>query len=147
MAEATALLIGRVTYEEFAPFWSTRTAADDPGAEFMNATAKYVVSSTLRSADWANSVVIDGNLDAQLTAVKAAMGGDLMIMGSAELVRALLSNGLLDRLTLITHPIVLGKGKHLVEDGQPSTPLSLVGSQTLHSGVTVATYAPAVEGR
>jgi dihydrofolate reductase len=113
----------------------------------MNATAKYVVSSTLRSADWANSVVIDGNLDAQLTAVKAAMGGDLMIMGSAELVRALLSNGLLDRLTLITHPIVLGKGKHLVEDGQPSTPLSLVGSQTLHSGVTVATYAPAVEGR
>ncbi len=70
MTAAGALLLGRVTYEEFAPFWSAQTVADDPGAAFMNDTPKYFVSSTLSSADWANSVIIDGDLVAELLALK-----------------------------------------------------------------------------
>jgi dihydrofolate reductase len=145
MTAAEALLLGRVTYDEFAPFWSAQTVADDPGAAFMNDTPKYVVSNTLSSADWANSVIIDGDLVAELSALKRTLARDLMIMGSGQLVRTLLAENLLDRLTLIVHPIILGKGKRLFEHGGPSTPLSLVSSQTLSSGVTVATYEPAAE--
>lgn len=142
MGSADAILLGRVTYQEFAPFWSTRTPEDDDGAEFMNGARKYVVSRTLRSADWANSVIVAGDPVTELTALKRTDGGDLTIMGSGQLVRGLLDVGLIDELTLVVHPLVLRKGKRLFDDAGPAVPLRHLATRSLGSGVLVLTYGP-----
>src|SRR3712207_1126960 len=96
-APATGILLGRTTFEMFAPAWSTRTAEDDPGAPFFNDTQKYVVSSTLTDAEsvWRNSTAIGGYDAGRIRELKAQ--GDLYASGSATLVRALLADGLVDR--------------------------------------------------
>src|SRR5688572_27686836 len=97
-----AILLGRTTFEMFAPAWSTRTVEDDPGAPFFNDTTKYVVSSTLTDAEsvWRNSTVV-GSYDAdRLRTLKDEAEEDLYVSGSATLVRALLADGLVDELHL-----------------------------------------------
>src|SRR3954452_12241453 len=106
MAAADAMLLGRVTYQEFAEFWPEQ-GGDDPGAAHMNATPKYVVSTTLESADWQNSTLLRGDLVEEITALKASPGGDIATSGSATLVRSLLRENLLDELHLLVHPIIL----------------------------------------
>lgn len=136
MADAGAMLLGRVTYEGFAAYWPTST---DEFADHMNGSRKYVVSTTLTSADWQNSTLVTGDVPKELARLKEEDGGTLSITGSPTLVRSLLREGLLDELHLLVHPIVVGSGKRLFDDG-PQVPLSLRDSRTLTSGVVYLTY-------
>ncbi|HKC28768.1 MAG TPA: dihydrofolate reductase family protein [Jatrophihabitans sp.] len=140
---SSAILLGRRTFEMFAPAWSQRTADDDPGAPFFNDTTKYVVSSTLRSADqWQNSKVL-GPYDPERIRELRDQPGDTYISGSGTLVRALLADRLVDELHLFAYPIVLGKGQRLFPEGSPRTPLELAGHEAFENGVLHLTYAPA----
>jgi dihydrofolate reductase len=106
----------------------------------MNDTPKYVVSSTLQHADWKNTTLIDGNnaVD-ELTSLKQQPGKDISITGSGTLVRTLLRDGLLDELRLLVHPIVVGHGKRLFDDGE-QVPLALADSKVFSTGVLSLTY-------
>lgn len=141
---SSAILLGRTTYQMFAPAWSKRTAEQDPGAPFFNDSPKYVVSSTLRSADeWQNSTVL-GAYDAQAIArLKDEVDGGIYISGSGTLVRALLSDGLVDELHLLVYPVVLGSGARLFPDGMARTRLALAGHEAFENGVLHLTYTAA----
>jgi dihydrofolate reductase len=138
-----AILLGRKTYEMFAPAWSTRTAEEDPGAPFFNDTDKYVVSGTPPSVDWANSVMLGPYHSAAIQELKADVPDTIYVSGSATLVRALLQDGLVDELHLFVYPVTLGRGLRLFADGMPGHKLSLVGSDTYSNGVVHLAYAPA----
>ena len=142
MAESDCMLLGRVTYEEFASYWPSQTNDGEAGeiADFMNDTPKYVVSGTLKEADWKNTTLIDGNNAAEeLTRLKQQPGKDISITGSGTLVRTLLRDGLLDELRLLVHPIVVGHGKRLFDEGD-QVPLALADSKTFSTGVLALTY-------
>src|SRR3954447_3472179 len=138
------ILLGRRTFEIFAPAWSTRTVEQDPGAPFFNDTTKFVVSSTLGDAEavWRNSTAIGGYDVDRLRALKDEVG-DLYVSGSATLVRALVADGLVDELHLFVYPVALGTGIRLFPDGAPRTALRLLGTQDLSNGVAHLTYGPA----
>jgi dihydrofolate reductase len=144
-ASSTGILLGRTTFEMFAPAWSTRTAEDDEGAPFFNDTQKYVVSSTLTDAEsvWRNSTVVGGYDADRLRRLKGEVDGDLYVSGSATLVRGLLADGLVDELHLYVYPLAVGTGIRLFPDGAPRTPLSLLGAEQLSNGVAHLTYGPA----
>lgn len=141
-AQSDAILLGRRTYEEFAAFWPSQNG-DLPLAEYMNSTPKYVVSSTLDRLDGPNSRLVTGDLAEELTELKELPGKNIQITGSPTLVRSLLRDGLLDELSLMVHPIVVGGGKQLFANGNYGTTLTLVDSQRLGRGVLSLTYAPA----
>ncbi len=140
---ADAQLLGRVTYEGFAAAWPNYS--DEVGfAAKMNSMPKYVVSSSLASANWENSTVIRDNVADEVRALKAKYDGDILVAGSGTLVQFLFAEGLVDELRLMVFPIVLGSGRRLLPEGSAKTRLRLVGSQQVGSdGVTVLTYAPA----
>jgi dihydrofolate reductase len=141
-SSSSAILLGRVTYQMFAPAWSTRTVEDDPGAAFFNDTPKYVVSATLQSAeDWSNSTVL-GPYDAKALRDLKDRADGIYISGSGTLVRALLADGLLDELHLFVYPVVLGSGAKLFPDGTQRTPLTLAHHQAFDNDVLHLTYAP-----
>jgi dihydrofolate reductase len=142
MGSSKALLMGRNTYEMFAPSWSTRTAEEDPGAPFMNESPKYVVSSTLRDPDWNNSSVIGGYDPDTIRSLKDGAGGDIYVSGSGALVRAMLADGLVDELHLFVYPLVLGDGQRLFSDGRRAK-LTLAESQTYDNGAVHLAYRPA----
>ena len=134
------ILLGRTTYEMFEPAWSARTVEDDPGAPFFNDTTKYVVSSTLRDPTWRNSEVV-GPYDAEaIRGLKQRVEGDLYVSGSATLVRAMLADGLVDRLHLFVYPLTLGPGLRLFRDSDDSRKLSLAESETYANGVVHLGY-------
>ena len=139
MAESDAMLLGRQTYEEFAGFWPQQGSEVD-GADHMNTTPKFVVSTTLASAAWQNTTVIRGNLGEALTRLKQQPGKEIAVVGSGTLVRSLLRDNLLDELRLLVHPIVVGHGKRLFPDGTDQQPLKLVESKTFGTGVLYLTY-------
>ncbi|MEU7002256.1 dihydrofolate reductase family protein [Nonomuraea sp. NPDC046570] len=139
---ADAMLFGRATYEEFAAYWPHQ-GSDVPLADQLNSTAKYVVSTTLDTVAWQNSVLLRGNLLEEITALKRQPGKNISITGSATLVRWLLGNGLLDELSLLVHPLVVGTGQRLFEDGLPQQPMTLVESTTFKTGVVHLTYQTA----
>jgi dihydrofolate reductase len=141
-AEADAILLGRVTYQEFAGFWPNQPA-DDAFAAGMNASKKYVASTTLGDAEWQNSEILRGDLGDAVRAVKALPGRDIQVIGSPTLVRSLLRQGLLDELRLLVHPIVVGSGTKLFTDEAERIPLQLTASRTLATGVLSLTYVPA----
>jgi dihydrofolate reductase len=134
-----ALLLGRVTYQEFAAAWPT---SDDEGAPRINGMPKYVVSNTLTQADWNNSHIIRGDVLAGIRALKAQSGQDLLVYGSAGLVQTLMAHDLVDSYRLLVYPVVLGAGKRLFADGINTT-LRLVRAQMLSSGVAAMVYEPA----
>ncbi|MBA8826258.1 dihydrofolate reductase [Saccharopolyspora lacisalsi] len=141
---SSAILLGRTTYEMFAPAWSVRTAEDDPGAPFFNDTPKYVVSSTLDSADdWENSTVLGAYDPRTVRTLKSEVEGGIYVSGSGTLVRALLADGLVDELHLLVYPVVLGSGAKLFPDGTPRTPLTLSGQEAFENGVLHLTYTQA----
>jgi dihydrofolate reductase len=144
MAEADAMLLGRVTYEEFASYWP-RQGDDTPGADFMNPVQKYVVSTTLQNVDaWQNSTLIDGNnFVAEIERLKAMPGKNINVVGSARLIQSLLRENLLDELRLLVHPIVVGSGKKLLAGDIGQRPLRLVDSRVFDTGVLYLTYQPA----
>ena len=143
MAASDTMLLGRVTYQEFAGFWPDKTSAEIDIADYMNNTPKLVVSNTLDAVEWQNSTLIRGNLAEQLTKLKNQPGKEIGTVGSATLVRSLIREGLLDELRLLLHPIVVGKGARLFEEGIGQVPLKLVASRTFSTGVLSLTYAPA----
>ena len=143
MDAADAMLLGRVTYEEFAGYWPNQSSTDMPIAEYMNATPKFVVSTTLDEVTWQNATLINGNVTEQLADLKRQPGKNLSITGSGTLVRSLLRDGLLDELHLFVHPIAVGRGKRLFPDGSDQIGLELVDSTTFTTGVVYLTYRPA----
>jgi dihydrofolate reductase len=121
MEPCRGILLGRTTYQEFEPAWSTRTVEDDPGAPFFNDTMKYVVSGTLTEATWRNSEII-GPYDAdRIRALKADVEGDLWVSGSGTLVRGLVADGLVDELHLFVYPVTRGGGPRPFPDGAQAT--------------------------
>ncbi|MFI6803319.1 dihydrofolate reductase family protein [Streptosporangium canum] len=139
-AEADTLLMGRVTYETFAAVWPHRTGEL---ADQINGIRKLVVSTTLAKADWQNSTLIDGDVIAALSALKRQPGKCINLSGSINLTRALLAAGLIDRLRLLVHPIVLGAGQRLFPEGTGVVPLKLIRSVAFTTGVMDLTYQPA----
>jgi dihydrofolate reductase len=142
VAEADAILLGRRTYLEFAAMWP-RLGGDVPMADFMNGTPKYVASSTLRNLDWAGSTLLTGDLATELTDLKRRPGKNIQVPGSPRLVRSLLADGLLDELSLMIHPVVLGTGARLFDGQADRMDLKLQDSRTLGTGVISATYVRA----
>jgi len=141
-SQSTAILLGRTTFEMFAPAWSTRTADDDPGAPFFNDTTKHVVSSTLTDPDsvWRGSVAFGPYDPDALQSLKERTEGSIYVSGSGTLVRAMLADGLVDHLHLFVYPVVLGEGKRLFTEGVPKTTLALVDSTTYENGVVHLDY-------
>jgi dihydrofolate reductase len=120
---ADALLLGRTTFQGFAAAWPSRTGEF---ADKFNTMRKYVVSTTLRDPDWANSTVIRENVVEKVSKLRAEDGGDILVNGSAQLVRTLAEHDLVDEYRFMVFPVVLGKGKKLFEEGSESIPLDLV---------------------
>jgi len=133
-----ALLLGRVTYEGFAAAWPGRT--DNTGyADRINNMPKYVVSTTLRKADWKNSQIIHANLAQEISELKNQDGGDILIFGSPKLVQSLIQLNLIDKYQLLVYPLLLGDGKRLFDNLNKSN-LKLVGTTTYDSGVVLLSY-------
>lgn len=135
-----AILLGRTTYQEFAPVWSARPA-DEPGVAYFNDTAKYVVSSTLESADWNNSTVLGAYDPDMIRKFKDGIDGGIYVSGSGTLVRAMIADGLVDELHLFVYPVALGEGPRLFPEGAPRTALTLAGAEGFENGVVHVTYA------
>ncbi|GAA1643273.1 dihydrofolate reductase family protein [Georgenia ruanii] len=139
---ATAILLGRRTYEMFAPAWSTRTAEEDPGAPFFNDTHKYVVASREPSTDWGPSTTLPYSQDA-IRGLKESTDGTIYVSGSGTLVRALLRDGLVDDLHLFVYPVARGTGARLFDDGGAPTSLTLKAHDVYDNGVVHLDYGPA----
>lgn len=140
-----AILLGRKTFEMFAPAWSSRTVDDDEGAPFFNDTTKHVVSSTLSDPEplWSNSRAA-GAYDAEaIRALKDSVDGTIYVSGSGTLVRAMLADGLVDDLHLFVYPLALGSGMRLFPDGSAETRLALKDQAAYDNGVLHLNYGPA----
>ncbi len=144
LSRVGAFLLGRTTYQIWAAFWPT-AGGDADLAKRMNETPKYVVSNTLKAADWSNSTLLSGNWAAQVAELKRQPGGDILVEGSADLVNGLMDHGLIDEYQLMVFPVVLGSGKHLFRDGIDLRPLRLVNTKVFQSGVVLLVYQPASE--
>jgi dihydrofolate reductase len=145
MAASDALLLGRVTYEGLAAFWPNQPPGT-PMVDYINSVRKYVVSGTLEEPlEWNNSTLRKGDVAEEVAELKQQPGKDITILGSGALVRSLLRDGLLDELRLMVHPLVLGGGKRLFEDGGDRQSLELVESKTFGTGVVSLAYRPASE--
>jgi dihydrofolate reductase len=141
---ADAQLLGRVTYQGFAKAWPTMEGTGWFG-EKMNSMPKFVVSSSLTDdeADWNNSTVIRDDVPGQVARIKKEVARDILVAGSANLVRTLAEHDLVDEYRLMVYPIVLGRGKRLFAEGMPRTKLRLVDSCPLGpDGILVLTYQP-----
>src|SRR6059058_4010014 len=134
------ILLGRTTYQQFEPAWSTRTVEDDPGAPFFNDTTKYVVSRTLTEPTWRNSKII-GPYDPQaISSLKGDVDGDLYVSGSGTLVRAMLADGLVDELHLFVYPLTRGAGPRLFTEQAAPSNLSLAACESYENGVVYLAY-------
>ena len=141
MAAQDAMLLGRVTYEMFAAHWPNQTG---DMADTMNGTPKYVVSGTLKSAEWQNTTLIPAaSAFAEIAGLKQQPGRNIGMTGSATLIGSLLREGLLDELHLFVLPLVVGSGKRLFGTPGDQLPLKLLGSATFQTGVVHLTYAKA----
>ena len=137
---ADALLLGRRTYEGFASAWPSR---EGEFADKFNDMPKYVVSSTVRDPEWTNSTVLDGDLAEEVSTLREQHDGDIVVHGSAQLVQALVDEGLVDELRLMVFPVVLGAGKRLFGETSDKQPLRLTDSKIVGDGVAILTYEPA----
>ena len=144
IVEAGGFLLGRRTYEIFAAFWPNAPDEEQVVAEPLNSKPKYVVSTTLAEPlEWENSTLVEGEVAEAVAALKQEDGGDLHVIGSPELVRTLIENGLVDELRLMIDPVAVGGGKRIWRDDGVLRSLRLVESETTPSGAIFATYAPA----
>jgi dihydrofolate reductase len=137
-----AFLLGRRTYEIFAASWPKVTDPDDPIASRLNTLPKYVVSTTLGSADWQNSTIVNGDIPAEVARLKEAPGRELQVHGSGALARTLLEKDLVDEWRLLVFPVIVGAGRRLFPDAGVATGLRLVDSRTTGSGVAIHVYRP-----
>lgn len=143
IAQEDAILLGRTTYQEWEGYWPT--SKDEPYASHINNTPKYVFSYTLDRVEWGNSMLVKGPLADEVTRLKQQPGKHIGVAGSPSIVRSLLQDNLLDELTLMIHPVVVGKGKRLFNDVGDLKRLKLVDSKITSTGVAILTYRPAQE--
>jgi dihydrofolate reductase len=139
---ADAFLFGRRTYEIFAGYWGAITDPDNPIAAALNTRPKYVASTTLTDPQWADTTVLSDDVAAAIGELKAKPAGELQVHGSGRLVRWLLENQLVDELTLLIYPVVVGQGRRLFPDTGPDLALDLVESRSTPKGVTIQVYRP-----
>ena len=144
---ADAFLLGRRTYQLFAGSWGSLTAQDVPGwepvLEALTTRPKYVASTTLADPAWSGSTVLSDDLATAVAALKDKPGGELQVHGSGMLTRWLLEHDLVDEMTLVVVPVVLGQGARLFPDAGPDLALDLVESRVDSKGVTIQVYRPA----
>lgn len=144
VAEEDAMLLGRVTYQQWAGFWPTSTI--QPFADHINNVPKYVASRTIENVSWGtkeNATLLKGNLADTITALKQQPGNSIGVHGSPKLVESLLQADLLDELRLEIYPVVAGAGARLFREGHPIKQLQLIGSHTTQNGVVIVTYQSA----
>jgi dihydrofolate reductase len=143
---ADAFLLGRRTYELFAGSWGSWTVRDVPGWEpvwrALNTRPKYVASTTLTDPAWSGTTVLSGDVAAAVRELKAKSGGEPQVHGSGALTRWLLENDLVDEMTLLTVPVVVGQGARLFPETGPDFALDLVESRVDSKGVTIRVYRP-----
>jgi dihydrofolate reductase len=143
---ANEFLLGRRTYEIFAGSWGTGSWGADHGnnpiSVALNTKPKYVASTTLTDPQWADTTVLSGDVAAAIGELKARPAGELQVHGSGALVRWLLVSHLVDEITLLTYPLVVGQGTRLFPDTGPDAALDLIDSRATPSGVTIQLYRP-----
>ncbi|MBO0684309.1 MAG: dihydrofolate reductase [Candidatus Dormibacteraeota bacterium] len=142
-ANADAFLLGRRTYEIFAGYWPRVTDESDRIAAPLNRLPKYVASRTLRSLEWNNSHLVDGDLVAEVRRLKAQPGNELQVHGSGQLAQTLIAHDLVDEYRLWIYPVLVGAGKRLFRERENGVALRLIESRTTSTGVLVSTYQPA----
>jgi dihydrofolate reductase len=140
---ADAFLFGRWTYETFAGYWGAISDPENPIAAALNDRPKYLVSTTLTDPGWTPTTVLSGDVAAAVRDLKATPGGELQVHGSGKLVRWLFADELVDEMTLLIYPLVVGQGTRLFPHAGPDVALDLIDSRPLSSGVTIQVYRPA----
>jgi dihydrofolate reductase len=142
MGQDGALLLGKRTYKDLYGFWPSQT--DNPYTDVLNKITKYVASTTMREPlPWSNSVLLPGDAADAVAKMKRGGGSDLVILGSAKLVRSLMRRDLIDEYLLIINPVLLGSGHKLFPDEDRTVPLELVSATPTTTGVILAVYRPA----
>jgi dihydrofolate reductase len=138
---AGGFLLGRRTYDSFAAHWPNASAEEQPLARPLNALPKYVASRTLQAPlAWHNSTLLESDVPDAVARLKREAGGDLVAIGSTELLHTLIARDLVDELRLMIDPIVLGGGKRLFFDDGRLRSLRLVASEVTSTGAILATY-------
>ena len=136
---AEAVLFGRMSYQILASHWP-RVSNDDPIARMLNTVPKYVASRTLQTVEWNNSTLLTGDIAAAVTDLKRRPGGDILVIGSGNLVQTLLRHDLIDVFHLVVFPVLLGRGKRLFAEGTVPAALTLTHTRTSATGVVIHTY-------
>ena len=136
------MLLGKRTYEIFAGYWPNHPEIELVANPF-NSTKKYVVSHKPFKLSWNNSVLITGDVVAEIKKLKTLNGPDLWVWGSGNLIQTLLQHNLIDQMHIWTHPLTIGTGKKLFAEGTQPERLKLVDSKISTTGVIIATYEPA----
>jgi dihydrofolate reductase len=140
LASVDALLLGKNTYEAFSAYWPTQTGAfGDP----INKLPKYVVSHSLQKTDWSNSHILR-DVAKDVAALKKSDGGDILVYGSATLVKALLHHNLVDELRLLLYPVSIGGGLKIFDDNRELNKFQLKHSRAFDNGVILLEYQPVV---
>ena len=143
MAREGAMLFGRRTYEDFYGFWP-KAPQPNPFTDVLNRRQKYVASRTLTEPlPWENSILLQGDAGDSVAELKRSSDLDLVILGSGDLIQTLMRHDLIDEYVVLIHPLVLGTGRRLFEDGGPPAMFELVDSKPSTTGVIIATYRPA----
>jgi dihydrofolate reductase len=141
--QADAFLFGRRTYELFAGYWGTiPEMRTHPIGAALNSTPKYVASTTLTAPQWQDTSVLSGDLAGAVRELKASRDGELQVHGSGTLIRSLLEHELIDEITLLIIPVVLGQGMRLFPEAGPDLALELISSRVDAKGVTIQVYRP-----
>lgn len=141
METVDTVVLGRVSYQEWAAYWPN-ASVDEDFAGFINPVEKFVVSRSLKDPlEWQNSQLMDAPLEEFVGKLKERDGGEIAVCGSISVTRQLLFAGLLDSLTLMTHPVVAGTGRRLFEEGDPTTRLVLEDQYRTSKGNVISTYA------
>ena len=139
---ADAFLFGRRTYDMFAPYWGVLSPGSGPIADALNTRPKYVASNSLTDPSWANTTVLSGDLAAAIGELKSKPEGELQVHGSGALIRWLLEHDLVDEMTLLIAPVVVGQGTRLFPGTGPDIALDLVDSRAFPKGITLQVYRP-----
>ena len=140
METVDTVVLGRVSYQEWSAYWPT-APVDEDFAAFINPVEKFVASRTLAEPlDWQNSQLMDAPLEEFVAGLREREGGEIAVCGSISVTRQLLFAGLLDSLTLMTHPVVAGSGRRLFQDGDPTTRLVLLDQSRTSKGNVITTY-------
>ena len=136
---AEALLLGRHSYEFFAGRWPSRSGEL---ADRLNSLPKYVVSATLEDPHWSNSTVLTGDVVNEVSELRQALDGEILVYASFQLVYTLLEHDLIDELRLMVYPVVLGAGERLFGETEDKIPMRHLGARTVGDDLALLTYEP-----